>query len=267
MTDLEVPRAQEVLRRAVQLDRTRQAEEGLTAEALSAAAAELGLHPESVALALAEQRAGGPRPTRSRRVADRVIGKGEVTAARTVAIAGDEADRLLRDWLERGHHLRAHRRSEGTLVAHRRTDLAGSVGRVVRRALEGEGGLGTIRELRVGSASTEGCAALCMQADVGDKRAGSVVTGGVVSAVGVAAMGMAAVATGPLVLVASPAALAVGWVVARAGHRSTVHRVGEELTRTIDAVATGRPPASLAWGLGRSMARAQQRSASRADRR
>jgi hypothetical protein len=266
MSDLEVPRAQEVLRRAVQLDRARQ-EQGLTQEALSAAAAELGLHPESIALALAEQRAGGPRPSRGRRFADRVFGQAEVTAARALAIPEDEADELLREWLERGHHLRAHRRAEGTLVAHRRTDLAGSVGRIVRRALEGEGGLGTLRELRVGSASTEGSAAVCLQADISDKRAGSVVTGGVVGVVGVAAVGMAAVAAGPLVLVASPAALAVGWVVARTGHRSTVHRVGEELTRTVDAVATGRPPASIARGFGRSMARAQQRSADRARRR
>jgi hypothetical protein len=70
-----------------------------------------------------------------------------------------------------------------------------------------------------------------------------------------------------VVLVASPAALAVGWVVARAGHRSTVHKVGEELTRTVDAVATGRPPASLARGLGRSMARAQRRATTRSNRR
>lgn len=260
MGELEVSRAQEVLRRAVQLDRAAPAPTGLTEADLLAAADELGVRPESVAVALAELRACGPGgPGSGGRIVGRLIGPSDAAVAKAVVVSEADAAVALRAWLERAHHFRAEDRGAGTVVARRRTDLAASVGRTVRRTLEGEGALAAVDELRAGSAATGQAAAICVVAPLGGKRRTSLVVGGASGSGVLVVLGVASLSSGPLVFVASPAALVVAWAVARRRHRKLLRRVNAELERTVDAAARGAGPSSLVEGFGRTLGRRNAR--------
>lgn len=253
MGDVDLPDAQRILRRAVQLDRVAPPTVGLGPDAIEAAAAELGLGSSAVAMALAESRAGVPEE-RTRRL-DRVVGPRHVTVVRHCRVAAVDADRLTAEWLERGHLLRVTRAGEGVVVARRRTDPMASAGRAVR-SLHGAGGLSKVREVRGAiGALADGTAAVCVHADVSDGRFAAVAIGSSTGMVTLAAVGLGAVLVSPIVVAGAPVAAVVSVVVARLTHRSRVERVERALEETADAVASGSaPPAALA-GIGRSLRR------------
>ncbi len=255
--ELDLTDAQLVLRRAVQLERAGRALEGLGPEALEAAAEELGVSPQAVAMALAESRAGGhPTPPR---LGERLIGPRQLSVVRPCTIPAAEADRLAAAWLERGHLMKVVPAGDGVAVARRRTDAVASAGRAVR-LLHGEGGLSKVREVRsaVGALS-DGTSALCVRADVSDSRNGAVAVGSSIGTLAMAGVGVGTVALSPFIVFAAPLAIVAGVAVARHAHQDTVKRVRRSLEETTDAVAHGAPPPSSLGGLGRSLRRLKRR--------
>lgn len=256
MSEVELPKAQEILRRAVHLDRVEQSSPAMTAEALEAAAAELGLQPTAVAMALAEARAGGAPPARRM---ERVVGPRTVTVVRSCDVAADDAARLVGEWLERGHLLRVTQGAEGSVVGRRRSDPAATAARAVR-SIHGEGGLSKVREVRAGvGVVADGSTAVCVQADVGDSRTSAVATGSVLGTLGLAAVGLGAVAVSPFLALVAPVAVVGGVAAARQTHRDTVRKVSRALEETSNAVAQGSPPPSAMAGLGRAVRRIGRR--------
>lgn len=259
MSDVDLPEGQRILRRAVQLEPTRTGfgGGGLDAGALEAAAAELGVGPAAMAMALAESRAGVGASRQG--LGERLVGPRQLVALRTSGLPAAEAERLVAEWLERGHVLRVSTRTDGSVVGRRRTDLVASAGRMVR-SLGGEAGLSKVREVRGGVGHvSDGEVAVCVAADIADSRFGAVMAGSSVGTVALFGVGVGALAAGPLLLLASPAAIIAGVVTARVAHRDTVRRVREELDRTADAVATGRRPPALSYGFGRALGRVRRR--------
>lgn len=255
--ELDLPDAQLVLRRAVQLERAGRTPDGLGPAALEAAAEELGVSPQAVAMALAESRAGG-HPAEGR-LGERLIGPRQLSVVRACTVPAEEADRLAADWLERGHLLRVVHGPEGVAVARRRTDAVASAGRAVR-SLHGEGGLSKVREVRsaVGALS-DGTAAVCVRADVSDSRNGALAVGSSIGTLAMAGVGVGTVALSPFIVFAAPLAVVAGVVVARHAHQDTVKRVQRSLEETTEAVAHGTAPASPLGGLGRSLRRLKRR--------
>lgn len=251
--DVELPHAQQILRRAVQLDRSAAPVYGMSAEALEAAAAELGVGPGAVAMALAESLAGAG-PSR-RPLWERLIGPRRITVVRPCEVSAPVATQVAVDWLERGHLLRVSPEAPGILVARRRTDAVATAGRAVR-SLNGSGGLSKVREVRgaVGCVA-DGTAAVCVQADLTDRRHGAVARGSGVGTVVLAGVGVGSVVVTPLLVLAAPLAFASGLVVARRSHKDTVQKVRRSLEDTTNAVALGTRPPSVFANLARSWRR------------
>ncbi len=248
-TELDLLRAQEVLQRAVQLDHPGGAvQASLSAYDLVAVAAEVGVSPSAVAMAIAEARVGarGRKPS----IGERLVGPRELVVARSLVIDQETAARLTVAWLERGHQLKVIR-SQGTVVARRRSDLAASINRTAK-GLRGQGQLGNCREVQGATAVVpDGPAAVSLRADIADKQYGAVAVGSGIGTVAAAGVVVGTVVAGPLVLLASPVAVVVGVAAARYAHRDTVRKVSEELERTADAIATGEGPPTVMRGLGR----------------
>jgi hypothetical protein len=245
VAELEVTDAQRLLRRAVQLEGTLPPPKVLGVDALAAAAGEIGLQPEALAMALAEARAGVEAPERTPRL-ERIIGPRRVVVVRRCRVPAADVDRLAGEWLERGHVLRVTRADDGLVVARRRDDAAASAARAVR-ALQGAGRLSKVREVRTAvGALADGTAAVCVHADVADGHTGAVAAGAGLSAVGLAGVGLFTAILSPFVAIAAPVVVAGGVLVARHTHRANVERVARALEETADAVARGEaPPAAL----------------------
>ena len=254
---LDLPDAQRILRRAVQLERAEGPVGGLSHSALEEAAAELGVQPSALAMALAEWRigvTGGRAP-----LGQLLVGPNRITVIRSCSVSAAQASRLSGQWLERRHLLRLSEAGADVVVARRRRDPVATAGRAMR-SMHGAGGLSKVREVRsaVGQLG-DGPAALCLQADVSDSRAGAIATGCAIATVAVAGVGLGAVALSPLWLVAAPVALAAGVVVARRTHRRTVRRVQGCLEETSEAAARGNGPPSALFNFGRTVRRLRQR--------
>lgn len=246
---LDLGRAQEILQRAVRLDRSNELDVvPLSAEDLAAVAAEVGVSPVAVAVAVAEAQAGATSHRRT--LGERLVGPKELVVARPTALDAATATRLTVAWLERGHQLKVIR-SQGTVVARRRTDLAASVNRAAK-SVRGRGQLGNCREVQAGSARLDdGAAAVSLRADIADKQYGAVAVGSGVGTVTAAGVVVGVIVAGPLVLLATPAVVIAGVAAARYAHRDTVRKVSDELERTVDAIATGEGPPTVMAGLGR----------------
>jgi len=255
--ELDVQAAQEILRRAVRLDRSVPAGDGISRAALEAAADELGLQPAALAMALAEAAAGA---TPRRRLSERLVGPRAITVVRPCVVPAEQATQLAAQWLERAHLLRVSDRRAGLVVGNRRRDPAATAGRAVR-SLHGAGGLSKVAEVRAGvGAVAEGSTALCLQADVSDRWAGAAITGSFFAVLGLVAVGVGTAMVSPLLLAASPVALLAGVGVARQAHHDTVRRVGQAVEATAAAVAGGSAPPSAIAGLGRAVRRRSVRT-------
>lgn len=254
MSDLELSEAQRILRRAVQLERLAPPPQVLSADALEAAAAELGLGPVAMAMAMAESRAGVAPDAPPRRM-DRWIGPRRIAVVRHCRVTAADADRLAGEWLDRGHLLRVTRATAGVVVARRRTDPLASAGRAVR-TIHGAGGLSKVGEVRsaVGSVA-DGTAAICLHADVSDARFAAVAVGSSAGMVTLAGVGLGALLMSPFIVAGAPAAAVVGVLVARRTHRTRVSRIERALEETADAVAHGASPPGPLAGLGDSLRR------------
>ncbi len=250
---LELSAAQEILRRAVRLDQGDPAVEGLSLQALEAAASDLGVHPSAVAMALAEAATG---VTGRRRPLERVVGPRAVVSVRVCTVPAADAVRLARTLLERGHLLRVT--GSGALVVGRRRRDPAAKARRALRSMRGAAALSKVQEVRAGVGSVaDGTAAVCVHADVSDRRTGAVITGSLFGALGLLGIGVGAAAVGPLVLLLAPAALGTGVAVARQAHRDTVRRIATAVDEAADAMAGGVAAASPLAALGRRRPRSR----------
>ncbi len=257
-----------VLRRAIEVDHHSfdgDLDQPLDHRTLTEIAAEVGISPAAVAVAIAEARAGA---LERRSILDRIVGPRLVSANRTTTIDDDETRERLVEWLTVTHGLKPRVRPDGVVVAAKRHDLAGKVSTGIRRA-QGLGGLSTANSVTAvaivveDDRDSEGSGedgdpedaiepgAVCVVADLGSKRNDAIVGGSVVAVGFSAVIGMAAVVTGPAILVGIPVAAGVGTLVARKSHRTTVEKVTTSVDHAVDGVAQGEDPPRPLGGLVR----------------
>lgn len=237
-----------VLRRAVELTAVEPStgDIELSAEAVAAIAAEVGVPAEKVAASLAEHHAGVHA---DRRLVDRIIGP-RVVWARRMSSLGEEATReQAQKWLSSGHGLRPRVRSDGVVVASRRRGVIGRVAGGVRRATTGGGGLSRVRQVHVAAVDVDDRpGAVCVAVDVSNKRAEAMAGGVAVASGGAVFVGLVAIFTGPTTLVALPIAAGAGAVTSRVVHRLRLRRITDDVEEVIDAIASGEaPPSVVDW--------------------
>lgn len=234
-----------VLRRAVEMTQveptTGQIE--LSPAAVAEIAAEVGVPSSAVAAAVAEHQAGVHHKKRS--VVDRVVGPRLVWAQRPSSLSEEVTKERAERWLQSTHGLRPRQRHDGVIVAAKPRGVAGAVAVGVRRA-GGLGGLGRVRGVAVAAVdvATEP-GAVCVAADVGNKRDEAVLGGALLTVGGVAVVGLVSLATGPLAFVAVPVIAGAGAATSRTLHRATVRQVTEDVEETVDGIAAGTEPPRL----------------------
>lgn len=233
-----------VLRRAVEMTEveptTGQIE--LSPTAVAEIAAEVGVPSSAVAAAVAEHRAG---VVQRRSLVDRVVGPRVVWAHRASSLGEDLTKERAERWLQSTHGLRPRERHDGVIVANKPRGVAGAVAVGVRRA-GGLGGLGRVRGVAVAAVDVDAQpGAVCVVADVGNKRDEAMLGGAAVTVGGVAVVGLVALVAGPLALVAVPVVAGAGAVTSRTIHRGTVRRVAEDVEETVDGIAAGAEPPRL----------------------
>lgn len=234
-----------VLRRAVEMTQveptTGQIE--LSPAAVAAIAAEVGVPSSAVAAAVAEHRAGVNHEKRN--VVDRVVGPRVVWAQRRSSLSEDVTKERAERWLQSTHGLRPRERHDGVIVASKPRGVVGAIGVGLRRA-GGLGGLGRVRGVAVAAVDVDAQpGAVCVVADVGNKRDEALLGGAAVTVGGAAVVGLVALIAGPVVLVVAPVVAGAGAVTSRTIHQATVRRVTEDVEETIDGIATGSEPPRL----------------------
>lgn len=233
-----------ILRRAVEVASTDPGHEvdRLSAADLAGVAREVGLPPAALATALAESRAGVERRSgRWERLVARLVGPSRVTA--NSPITGDEEDAVdtLRRWLEVENGLDVYLRRDGVMIGSRRGGVAGALGYSMRR-IQGTGGLDRTRSVRAATAAVDEAGAVCIVADVTNKRNEAVAGGSVVAGGSMAVVGIVAALAGPAALAGLPVAAALGLGTARLAHRRTVHQVARQVEQTTHATARDEHP-------------------------
>lgn len=247
-----------VLRRAAELDTTPlDQQDELDESVVRAAAREVGLSDPAVDRAVVEWRAGALEPL-PELLPDRRLGLLATTAVeRLVPVPVDEVGPRLEAWLYAQWFERRRVHGSESEWAPRPGVLA-SARRMadVQRRLR----LSPVRRLRLCVAPAARGSRVRLIADLGEHRNG-LVAGWVATPALVVGLGVAVV-TGlpgdalPEVLLAGPAAAAVGsagWLRARRAMDVTRAEVDEELERTLDDLVspTARPPSRLpAWAAG-----------------
>ena len=241
MTNLDPASTDLVLRRAVELSTVEPAsgEVELSAAAVADIAAEVGLPASTVASAIAEHQAGVDN---DRSFLDRIIGPDQIWARRLSTSNEDDTRQRAQRWLSSSHGLKARVRPDGVVVANRRRGVSGMVAVGARRA-GGHGGLGRVREVQVAAVDVDDKpGAVCVAADIGNKRSEAVAGGAVMVTSGAAVVGVVALFTGPATLAALPVVAGIGTLATRIMHQSRVRRITEEVEATIDGIATGVDP-------------------------
>lgn len=243
MTNLDPVSTDLVLRRAVELSTVEpvSGEIELSAAAVAEIAAEVGLPASTVASAIAEHQAGVDS---ERTFLDRVIGPDQIWARRLSTSSEEETRERAQRWLNSSHGLKARVRPDGVVVANRRRGVAGMVAVGARRA-GGHGGLGRVRQVQVAAVDVDDTpGAVCVAADIGNKRGEAVAGGAVITAGGAAVVGVVALVAGPASLAALPVVAGIGTLASRIVHQSNVRRITEEVEATIDGIATGVEPSN-----------------------
>jgi hypothetical protein len=238
-----------VLRRAVELEgaeaRRLPDADGIDADTLVAAAAEVGIPEHAVRRSLALERLGPPP-------AD----GGHVLGAAVVVIEdelhGDAGDVLARldAWFVSGHHLRRDRLRDGRGTWTRRRGVVGSTFRSLRH-ITGEGYLGDLQRIDVVALdSGTGTCVVRIAADRRRERRVRSATGVVVATATTAGAVVGAAALGPLLLLVAPVTVAAGAGIAMSG-RGRAKRVAGEIDRVLDDVEHGARPVRLVPDLAR----------------
>lgn len=235
--------AERILRRAVELSEQVDAGiDGVRIGALFHAADQLGMEPNDLRRALAEEQLGLlAQPSRR---SDRILGADQVVVARVVPGAPDEVLERLDLWMRQARVLRRVRRDTHQAVYARRGDPAAVVQRSIR-ALHGSERLARVRRLSVAVVAVgEAETLVSLRVDTSASRAVAAASGLTVAASGVVTAGLTAVTWVPWAWLGVPVAAAggVGVMAARKGY---VADVDEDLEAVLDQLAGGGRPVSL----------------------
>ena len=235
--------AERILRRAVELSEQVDAGiDGVRIGALFHAADQLGMEPNDLRRALAEEQLGLlAQPSRR---SDRILGADQVVVARVVPGAPDEVLERLDLWMRQARVLRRVRRDTHQAVYARRGDPAAVVQRSIR-ALHGSERLARVRRLGVAVVAVgEAETLVSLRVDTSASRAVAAASGLTVAASGVVTAGLTAVTWVPWAWLGVPVAAAggVGVMAARKGY---VADVDEDLEAVLDQLAGGGRPVSL----------------------
>lgn len=232
---LERDAVERVLKRAVELQAARRAPADALGEAdLLDVAREMGIEPQHLKRALAEERAGLGEASARPALGDRLFGPGRLAAGRPV---GGEPGQLLEaatQWLERQEGLRIVRRLPAGLSAERDRSALGWM----RARLGLARGTGRLREadeveLRVQELSAEE-ALVTLEADVSSVRNQTALTLGSCAVLVVAAVSLAFPYGAPALLLALPGLL--GAAASRAFADGRLRRISRGLEGTLDAL-------------------------------
>ena len=235
---------------------------GVSLDALAEAAAEVGIHPDTVRDAAALERLDDALPERRR--FDSLVGGDTIVADAVVHrdVASTLAD--VEAWLTTAHRMRCVRTGNG-LVARPRGGVSASLGRLVD-GVTGEVSVRAVDEIRVhvhglhaGARPDARRTHVRLVADRSSTRRRRLGTGSgaVVGGAGAAAAGLAT--TSPVLAVIALSVASGGYVRLRSG---AVHAdaVELELLRIVDAVERGDAPVGL---IGRAARRARSAVADR----
>jgi len=241
-----------VLRRAVALDGADAGSlpdaDGIDADTLVAAAAEVGIPEHAVRRSLALERLGPPPADGGRALGAAVV----VVEDELHGDAGDVLTRL-DAWFVSGHHLRRERLRDGRGTWSRRRGVVGSTFRSLRH-ITGEGYLGDLQRIDVVALdSGTGTCVVRIAADRRRERRVRSATGVAVATATTAGAVVGAVVLGPVLLLVAPVTVAAGAGIAASG-RGRAKRVAGEIDRVLDDVEHGARPLRLGPDLARRVA-------------
>ncbi|MGB3734251.1 MAG: hypothetical protein WA964_04790 [Ilumatobacter sp.] len=233
---------------------------GVGADALIAAATEVGIDPNAVRDSLAIERLSIATPPARR--FDRLSGAGQIVIERELDLTVDQTISGLDAWLTSVHRLICDRRSAGSLFARRRSDAAAQLGRMLSTA-RGDGRLAATSLVVeavpqvVGTTPARSRTLVRISADRATPRQVRLAGGGSLAGAGVAG-GAAAATAATDAFIAFPAIAVpmtvVGYAVARSG-RGSADRLELELERLVSRVERGERPTGF---IGRIARRAKQ---------
>lgn len=221
-----------------------------TEEQLLELGREVGLSPQHLRQALAEERTRSTAPSEEHGLAARLIGPGLVQASRTVSGSPSDVLATIDAWMQRQECLRIKRHLGDRMVWEARRDLFGTL----RRALDfGGRDYALIRAHEVSATVLpvdEGRVLVSLEADLRGYRRGLAIRVGELGVLGAAVTSslfvigvMAAVSVAPVILL--PAAGAVG--VSRMQHRNAARSqlALEQLLDRLERGEFGKPPSVI----------------------
>lgn len=211
---------------------------------------EVGLSPQHLRQALAEERTRVPLPDGGSRVARQLLGPGRIGASRTVPGTPAAALAAINAWMQREQWLQVKRQFPDRIVWEPRHDIAGALRRVFRVGGHGYE-LSRAHEIAATAVAVDGERALVrLDADFSSQRSTLVRNTAAGTAVGLA--GSAALAVMGFTLLAVPLpALAFGigtFSSSRAAHKHSVDRAQLALEQMLDRLERSeatRPPSLL----------------------
>jgi hypothetical protein len=234
-----------VLARAAEL----QAESGEPAEALSEqqileVGTEVGLSPQHLRQALAEERTRGGEPSPGSGVLGRLVGPATVSSTRTVRGSVAATLAQLDDWMQREECLRVKRHFPDRIVWETRQGFFDAM----RRGLN-VGGRGYVlsraHEVSATVVPVDGERALVrLDADLGTHRSSVAGQGATLVGLGAASSGVAAVlgVLIPVAVVPAVAAAAIAYFQARTRHARAIARTHLALEQVLDKLERGELP-------------------------
>ncbi len=248
---MELDRAavERVLRKAGELEQRPNSADRVSEAAVLEAAAEVGLDPAAVRVALAVERLG-PQPAAHR--GDAILGPAEVVHERVLEVGFEDALARLDDLLVREHQLRPSRSRGLSREWRRRKGAVGSVQRAAR-SLVGDARLSKVQRVEaVASPVDDGHTVLRVLVDRSKERSGMAVGGSVVGGMILTGTVVTGVLFSPLLLAATPLAAVAGAGVALVGRRQA-HELGDAVDELLDGVDCGATPVTITEGLRATM--------------
>jgi len=246
---LDVEAVERVLRRANALaDAGTQEPVGYHADAIIAAAGEVGIPEHVVRESLAIELLGGQPPV-SR--SDRLLGPAIVHEHCLIPLPPDVTLELIDRWLVGTHHLRRERQGGAEMQWARRDDVVGTLRRRVS-GLVGEGRLGRARRVNASVRAVDAQHTMVQVViDRGPHHRTALWFGSSLGLGAVSLVVVGVVLAPPVALLAIPAAV-VGVVVVSSS-RKEADRFERELGRLLDAVRARRGPQGIAAGIRRRL--------------
>lgn len=233
-----------VLARAAELQtatgESAESEGGLTEAQLVDLGREVGLSPEHIRQALAEERTRVPEPAAEHGMLSSVLGPAQLSAQRTVVGNSREILATVDAWMQREECLQVKRKFADRVTWEARRDLVGAA----RRALSFGRDYVLARAVEVSATAVavdDRRALVRLEADLRPTRARTARRGAGLFGLGAAGAGAMAVMgfAAPVLVVPVMAGAVAGYVGARSFHQRTVSRAQLALEQVLDRLERG----------------------------